>query len=329
MSKQTTTKKTKAATKKAAPKSSPDTIDYSKLAKDTRLIPIEDFDWNRVVYSEPQKNEIPDGSGHYRRVRIQYMYDDRTIGPAIVEFGKHYCFGVQPDNTDKDGKILKDKNTGKEKPLRGYRVPIVMTSQNKTVANPEDWEQREVDFLDDWRAEVVRYAIENKKAVGKGAKNEAQIDGMVSELLYRKKDPEGNLVEDIAPKLYANLIYFTKGREVGTAFYGPGDKEVNPLSMTGHFFIYPTIRFDSIFVGGKSISLQHRLYDATVEPVSRAPKKRLARKNECEASEAELFKDDAPAEEAGTGNGDVNDMMESEEEEEEEAEVDDEEIDEE
>ena len=282
-------------------------IDYTKLERDTRLVPIEEWDWSRVVYSEPQKNEIPDGSGHYRRTRIQYMYDDKTIGPAIVELSKHYCFGVQPDNTDKDGKVMKDKQTGKEKPLRGYRVPIVMTSQNKNTPDPTEEEQREVDFFDDWRAEVVRYATENKKAIGKGAKSEAQLDGLVGKILYRKEGDDGMPMEDVSPKLYGNLIYYTKSKEVGTTFYGPGDKEVNPLKMTSHFHIYPTIRFDSIFIGGQAISLQHRVYDATVEPVAREPRKRLARPNKVAATEEDEFQDDASAD-----GEDVNDMMESE-----------------
>ena len=302
--------------KKKSTKNTPTAIDYSKLERDTRLIPLEEWDWTRVVYSEPQRNEIPDGSGHYRRVRIQYMYDDKTIGPAIVELGKHYCYGVQADNLDKDGKVMVDKSTGKEKALRGYRVPIVMTSQNKNTPNPEDWEQREVDFFDDWRAEVIRYATENKKAIGKGAKKDDAFDSMVGEILYRRKDEDGNITEGVAPKLYGNLIYYSNKREVGTTFYGPGDKEVNPLHMTGHFHIYPTIRFDSIFVGGKSISLQHRVYDATVEPISRAPKKRLARPNKMTEEEAQEVadEDDGECEEA-TGKGDVNDMMESEDDE--------------
>lgn len=308
------TKQSKKAGKSAKESKKTSTIDYSKLKRDTRLIPIEEWDWARVVYSDPQKNEIPGGGGHYRRVRIQYMYDDETIGPAIVELCKHYCFGVQPDNTDKDGKVLKDKDTGKEKPLRGYRMPIVMTSQNKNNPEPTVEEQREVDFFDDWRAEVVRYACENKKAIGKGAKNDAQIDALIGELLYRKKDGDGNILEDVSPKLYANIIYYSKSREVGTSFYGPGDKEINPLSMTGHFYAYPTIRFDSIFVGGKSISLQHKVYDATVEPITRPAKKRLARPSTMEAQEDD---DDGEEQVAGDG-GNVNDMMESESEGEEE-----------
>jgi hypothetical protein len=300
--------KTKKSGKPAAKNSGPAKVDYTKLEKDTRLIKIDDWDWSRVVYSDPQTNEIPGGGGNYRRVYIQYMYDDNTIGPAIVEMGKHYCFGVQPDNEDKDGKVMKDNN-GKEKALRGYRVPIVMTSQNKNNPEPEEWEQNEVDFFDGWRDEVVRYATENRKAIGKGAMKDEKIDALVSNLLYRRTNDEGEVMEDVPPKFYANLIYYSNRKEVGTTFYGPGDKEVDPLTMTSHFHIYPTIRFDSIYVGGKSISLQSRVYDATVEPASRAPKKRLARTNTAPVPEG--GDDDASADVVDNDS----DLMESEDDE--------------
>ena len=274
----TATKTPAAAAEKPVEKMTPKkpAVDVTKLEKDVRSVPVDKWDWSRVVYSDPQKGDY--GS----RIRLQYLYDDKTVGPAIVSLGRHYCFGVQPDNTDKDGKVLKIKNAeGKEvdKALSGYRVPIVMTSQNKTTPDPTPEEQRELDFFEDWRGELIKYALENKVKIGKGAKTDPQVEGMVSEILYFKKDQEGNIVEGIAPKFYTNLIYYSKSREVGTNFYGPGDKSLDPLKTTGHFYMNEImIRFDSIFVG-KSISLQHHIYEANIEPLATAPKKRLTKPN--------------------------------------------------
>jgi hypothetical protein len=284
-------------------------VDYSKLKKDIRAVPVKDWDWSRVIYSNPVKQDIPGGGGHYRRVRIQYLYDDETIGPAIVEFGRHYCYGVQPDNLDKDGKVVTDPETGKPKALHGYKVPIVMTSQSKTNPNaitPE--EQAECDFLDAMRAEVIRYLKENKALIGKGAKSNEFFDDSFGKVLYRKENEEdGTFVEGVAPKLYTNLIYYPKNKEVGTTFYGPGDKPINPLTMTNHFYIYPNIRFDCIYIAGK-MSLQHKIYDASVEPISNVPKKRLARPNTMESQEVHEYDD------TGETSG-PNEMMQSEDEE--------------
>lgn len=304
MSAKTTTKKSTAAASAAktavtaptpvapAPVKKP-AVDVTKLEKDIRSVPIDKWDWSRVVYGDPQKGDY--GS----RVRLSYMYDDKTVGPAIVSLGRHYCFGVQPDNTDKDGKIIKVKNPdGKEvdKPLSGYRVPIVMTSQNKTTPDPTPEEQSELDFFEDWRGEILKYSVENKVKIGKGAKTDAQIEGLVSEILYYKKDAEGNIVEGVAPKFYTNLIYYSKTREVGTNFYGPGDKPVNPLTTTGHFHMNEImIRFESIFVGGKSISLQHHIYEANIEPLATASKKRLTSPNTAAPGSEDDFKSKASA----------------------------------
>jgi hypothetical protein len=254
-------------------------VSTDQLEKDVRLVPIDEWDWDRVVFSEPVKKDIPDGSGKYQRVFISYRYDDKTIGPAIVGIGKHYCFGVQPDNVDKDGKPLKD-DTGKPKPLRGYRVPVVLTGQTPEKPDPTPEEEVEMQFFEEWRNQVIAYACNNKKALGKGSKPDTYFEGQVGELLYYKRDKEGNPEEGVSPKLYTNLIYFTKSKECGTKFYGPGDKEINPLTMINkHFHIEANIRFDSIYIGGKSISLQHRVYDASVYPKTTEPKKRLARTN--------------------------------------------------
>src|SRR3970282_450561 len=101
-------------TNKTNPKPTPKTLKtnlvkatQNDLQKDIRTIPIDEWDWDRIGCSEPVKSALPDGSVSYGRVWINYKYDEKTIGPAIIELGKKYSFGVQPNNVDKDGKTLK------------------------------------------------------------------------------------------------------------------------------------------------------------------------------------------------------------------------------
>lgn len=304
----------KAANKKSVTKKSETKIDYSKLKRDVRLIPIDEFDWTRLVYGDVQTKNIPGATGTYKHVNVQYMYDDEHIGPAIVGLGKHYCFGVQADNTDNEGNVMLDDN-GNPRPLKGYKVPIVMTSQKPDKPEPEEWEAEEVDFFDAWRQELTRYAIENKKEIGKGNKSDALLEDLISPILYRKGEKDGNIEEGISPKLYANLIYYANKKEVGTSFYGPGDREMKISELKNHFHIHANIRFDNITVTSKAVSLKVRLYDATVEPIVKAPKKRLASTNTMEASEGDFAT--PPAEDEG------EEMMESEAEEEGEVEYED------
>lgn len=293
--KKTTTKQTTTETPKQ---------NFSNLKYDVRAVPIEEWDWDRLVYGEPTTKQMPDGSGSYNQVNIKYRYDDEHIGPAIISLGKHYCFGVQPDNLDKTGNVI--MNDGVEKPLKGYKIPIVMVDDIKNV---KDTEQTELDFFDAWQSEVARFVSENKAALGYAKKSDAIIEELVTDVLYRKKDATGDYDETIPPKLYSSLIYYSNKREVGTVFYGPGDKEVNPLNMTDNFHICPTIRFDYIFISSKKISLKTRIYDATATPLPPREKKRLAPVNTAVEEETPTV------EEGGDDAGEIMEELESEAEE--------------
>jgi len=281
----------KASTETKPAKKTTKNIDISSLKKDTRLISIKDFDWNRVVFSAPIKTDLPDKSGRYYRIKINYMYDDKTVGPAIVEFSKHYCYGVQPDNIDKDGKVFKDNN-GKEKPLGGYKVPIVMSNQTESSPETTPEEQAEIDFLDEMRSRAVQQVFNVRDECGNAKKSLEILDDKMGKILYR-----GSADKPIpawkAPTFYTNLIWFRNNGETGTKFYGPGDREIDPLTIRTHCNIYPTIQFDSIFIGSQALSVRHFVYDATVEPIERAPKRRLARTSDMEAGDNDF--DDAKA----------------------------------
>jgi hypothetical protein len=250
-------------------------IDLSKLKQDTRLISIAEWDWDRVIIGPPVKQDAPDGTA-FRRGYIKYLYDEHTYGPAIVELGKHWCYGVQPNNVDpvKNTPIV-DKN-GVEKPLTDYRVPICLTNTSKDdkKSEPTPEEQREIEFFEEWTNKLTQYALDNKAKMGKGNKSDDQITALISPTYYHV-NTEG---VEVPPKFYTSLIYYSKDKKVGTVFYGPGDKRINPITMTKGFNIYATIRFDNIYIGQK-ISLKHKVYDATVEPTAVAPTKRLARPN--------------------------------------------------
>jgi len=244
------------------------------LEKDEQLISIEDFDFSRLRYSDPQKSEIPGGTGFYRRVKVNYLYPDGKIGPPLVQLEKKYCFGVKPDNIDKNGEVMVDKESKLPRPLKGYQASIPM--YNKEAS---DREKMEIEFFDNLKIELKRWAVENKTQIGKKAKKDETIEDSVKDIMYRKQDADGEYVKDYVPVLYSPLIYFYKNKDCQTVFYGPGDKTIDPRTMTSGFHIVPTIRLDSITITEK-INLKPQLFDGTVEVRDQKPKKRFAPKNE-------------------------------------------------
>lgn len=232
-----------------------------KSLQDTQLVMPKDYDKTRVMFAEPL--EIPVQGGMMRRVKIYYKYKDGKVGPLIVPFNKKYCYGVQPNNINHKGEVWVDKDTGKPKELTGYKVPLVMQSKEPTAE-----EKEEIEFLDNFQEFVKEWCLENKDKIGKSNKKTEHITGMIGDLLYRK--------DDKSPIYYTTLIYYPKKRVVDTKFYGPGDEELDPLTITGHCHVQPSVWLNEITVVGKGINISSKIYDAAVEPIARAPKKRLA-----------------------------------------------------
>lgn len=247
------------------------------LEKDIQVIPISDFDASRIIYSEPVKVDIPGGGGA-RRVNINYKYQDGKFGPLNVQPGRRYCYGVQPNNIDKEGKVVIDEHTNQPKPLTGYKAALVMTSKDPEP-EVEAQEKEVLDFFDNLVSEFRRYAVENKAALNKGGKSDEAVADQVTEILFRKKDEETQqVVEGYTPKLYPSLLYYHKKQNMETVFYDEKDEQTNPLDLvgTGAFYMTPTIKIDSLWVSKVAINPQVKLYDATVEPIARMPRKRLA-----------------------------------------------------
>ena len=245
-----------------------------KTLQDTQLVQPKDYDKSRVMFADPL--ETPVQGGVMRRVKIYYKYPDGKIGPLIVPFNKKYCYGVQPNNINHKGEVWVDKETGKPKEITGYKVPIVMQSKEPTKE-----EKEEIEFLDNFQEFVKDWCLENKNKIGKSSKKTEHITGMIGDLLYRK--------DDKSPVYYTTLIYYPKKRVVDTKFYGPGDEELDPLTITGHCHIQPCVWLNEITIVGKGINIGSKVYDASVEPIARAPKKRLAVANKSEKQDDQDF----------------------------------------
>jgi hypothetical protein len=289
----TKTKKTKSA---PAARVFNNINDFKHFKRDSESIPVENVNWDWVVMSAPKKGDRGGSVGY--DIYYNYLYDGPTgnrIGKMYVTFINEsdvknnklmVCYGIQANNIDKDGKPMIVKETGLPMKLSGYRAPIVVTSQTPENPNVSDSEQARIDFLNKLNSFTMEWLIQNKSAYGKTSLADEKIPGLMSELLFYSKNKEQEIIENKSPTLYTNLNWFAKNREkqdipcMETTFYGPGDVSVNPLDpkYKSVFFIDPVLCIDRISIGAK-ISIKHYIHDATVFPLDRMPKKRLARVN--------------------------------------------------
>ena len=77
----------------------------------------------------------------------------------------------------------------------------------------------------------------------------------------KKKD------ESSSPVLYVKLIYSSETKKFSTIFKVKGKQEVKPLECKDKFFnTRMAIIFDSIYLGGKSISIQVKAHEVHILP---------------------------------------------------------------
>jgi len=260
MSSKKNTKATKATTQ----------YNLKSMNRDIQAVTINNWDWDRLIITEPTQRVMQDGTSKYYQVYFNYVYDKDNYGPAILSLGKHYCFGIQ-------------KNDDKQ---NNYKVPIVMTSENKERGNEaESWELNEVEFFNKLKDKVYNFMIDNKLKIGKKGKSDDLIkDQMTSPLYYSKDKNTGEIAPGFSPKLYTNVYYNKNEPSKSSHFYGPGDKEIeDPTTLSEHFHITPNIRINSVFIGSQIISIKTGVYDATYEPKNTIQRKRLAPTNHLES----------------------------------------------
>jgi hypothetical protein len=269
------------------------TVDTNaQLEKSMQVIPTEEFDPERVIYSDPEQKEIPGGKGNYRVVKVQYRYSDGTRGPILFQLSEKYSYGVKPDNLDLNGEVRTDDD-GKPQKMKNYQVSMPMYD-SKSGQTAQD--QMEIDLLDGFQTLAQHYAVQNKKKLGKGNKSDQVMKDLVKTILFRKKktgkelenlnEGESPYQADYVPQLYTKLLYFLKDNKCETVFYGPGDKQLDPRRIDGGFYLIPTLMIDSMFIGEKGISWQHKLYDGTVRFRESRPRARLAPKNTAVSTES-------------------------------------------
>ena len=204
------------------------TQDISKMRRgEPQAFPAATCDLNRMVILTPTTVEMEGGKGSFNRAKVHYVYPNGELGPMIFTLGNRkcpkYCFGVNPDNVEFDGKPRMDDND-KPKPLGGYQTPIVLASKTGVT----DQEQTEIDFLDALNTAIGNWACANKKLIGKGSKSDAAIEGQVKPIVFRKKDKDsGDFIEGATPMFYCKLKYFKKSGTCQTVYYGRGGVKID------------------------------------------------------------------------------------------------------
>ncbi len=281
----------------------------SKYKQSLQLTNPRDFDPDRVIFSNPEKQDIDNGGKQKLtayRINLSYRYPDGTVGPVLLEGNRNYSYGVTENTSKETGKVT------------GHSLCVNLVSRDGATPEEKDYIKAGKQLYDAGLNHVVKVKKKIKKPHVTADTLDGRRGGIFTCPLYFKRDEEGDIVEDGPVRIYPKLIEAVKGgRRILSRFYHEETEEtVDPLSLKDrHFWITHCIKWESIWVGSK-ITYQLKLWEGYVRPTEGGMKRLLARPKvsaaKSDATPAELMggDDEEKTEDADDGDEVANDVEE-------------------
>lgn len=241
------------------------TSEYSQLVNPKSYNPKKS-----MIFSEPVKGNIPNSPIEFKRIMISTRNEDGTVGELIVPTERLFSFGVSENTSPESSKVT------------GYTMALCLYNRNGPTDEERAWVENHkrivdvcIDHLLDVRDEIDQFELKKSDLT--------KIKGGLDPLYLKRvkeKDENGKIVLKVENEnnlmLYAKLIR-GKGK-ILSMFFNENDEPVDPMEYMGKYcYAKCAIKYESIFVGAKSISLQVKIYEAVVEPIGTGMKRLLSR----------------------------------------------------
>lgn len=228
-----------------------------------------------IKFTEPEEGKVPQAADSkqppilFNRIHYKKTNSDGTLGDVITRIGPCFSFGVSENTDQKSGE------------LTGYQLTVVMYDRDGAT----DHQRACVDHFDRLSVMGRTAVLANKKAIKKGGLVESDL--RTFNILYRKKDEDGNPIESESPVLYTKLICSRKDDNVkiltnftlmdivdGKTMIMTDDKkepiQLDPKKLIGKFGICEVyVKTESIFSGSK-ITPQIKAWDVYYKPIETA-----------------------------------------------------------
>ena len=215
----------------------------------TQLTTVSNYDVSRMIFSIPQESKIPNSSFSYKRININTVNDDNTVGELILKTPYLFSFGVQ------------ENRNPETKEVNGYVMPLCLW-------NRQGPSKEETEFINTFNAICERakdYLVEHRNDIGKWDLEMADLKKFNP--IFWKRDKTGKIEAGTGPTLYPKLINTKRNgvERIMTIFYDTQtNDEINPLDVLGKFCqVTSAIKIESVFIGTR-ISLQIKLWEAEV-----------------------------------------------------------------
>ena len=216
-----------------------------------QLSSFENITEDNIVFQAAKKFKIPNSKMKYERIKIERKLPDGKTTPLVVATPFLFSFGISE---------RKDQETNK---INGYSIPVCLWKKD---SEPN---QKETNFLN--IIKKVQELCQDYLSREYGENKSTSL----TDLLYYKQieyvDKKGKTKkkkdESSSPVLYVKLIYSSETKKISTIFKVKGKQEVKPLEYKDKYFnTRMAIIFDSIYLGGNSISIQVKAHEVHILP---------------------------------------------------------------
>ena len=216
-----------------------------------QLSSFENINDDNIVFHAAKQFKVPNSKMKYERIKIEMKLPNGKTTPLVVATPILFSFGLSE---------RKDQETNK---INGYSIPVCLWKKD---SEPN---QREANFLN--IIKKVQALCQNHLSIEYDENKASSLPDMLYykqiEYVDKKGTNKKKKDESSSPVLYVKLIYSTETKKFSTIFKVKGKQQVKPLEYKDKFFnTRMAIIFDSIYLGGKSISIQVKAHEVHILP---------------------------------------------------------------
>ncbi len=222
--------------------------------ENTQLTSAIGYDVNNMVFGKPKDGSIPNSAVAFKRIMIGTRNPDGSTGELVIPTTRVYSYGLSPTTNLQSGK------------QDGYTMSLCLHNRDSPSKEEKEW----VDTFEKIVEHVKTYLIDNRDEIGK-YELEASDLKKLSPVFYKRD--KGKIVGP--PTLYVKVNQNKKTEEITTPFCNERGEDIDPLStLNKRCWATAAIKVESIFIGAK-ISLQIKLYEASVKIIDNEQKRLL------------------------------------------------------
>ena len=216
-----------------------------------QLSSFENITEHNIVFQAAKKFKIPNSKMKYERIKIERKLPNGKTTPLVVATPILFSFGIIE---------RKDQETNK---INGYSIPVCLWKKD---SEPN---QKETNFLN--IIKKVQELCQDYLSREYGENESTSLTDMFYykqvEYFDKKGKPKKKKDLSSSPVLYVKLIYSSETKKFSTIFRVKGKQEVKPLEYKDKYFNRRmAIIFDSIYLRGKSISIQVKANEVHILP---------------------------------------------------------------